>query len=89
MLFRSFDGDPSGAVAWAPLPEMEDGAWHTMNVTEADPHVTVEIDGVAYIDTDISGYFGFPAYVGFTAATGSLTNYHLIDALEVTQYVCE
>ena len=85
----TFDGDPSGAVAWAPLPEMEDGAWHTMNVTVADPHVTVEIDGVAYIDTDISGYFGFPAYVGFTAATGSLTNYHLIDALEVTQYVCE
>lgn len=85
----TFDGDPSGAIAWAPLPEMEDGAWHTMTVTVSDPHVTVNIDGTDYIDTDISGYFGFPAYVGFTAATGSLTNFHLIDALEVTQYVCE
>ena len=77
-----------GVTAWATLPEMEDGAWHTMAVEVHAPRVTVTIDGVTYIDEDISGYFDFPAYVGFTAATGSLTNYHLIDALEVTQLVC-
>jgi hypothetical protein len=85
----TFDGNQAGGYTWAPLPEMEDGAWHTMTVDVADPHVTVAIDGVSYIDEDISGYFAFPAYVGFTAATGALTNYHLIDALEVTEYVCE
>ncbi len=84
----TFDGNVSGVTAWAALPEMEDGAWHTMAVEVHAPRVTVTIDGVAYIDEDISGYFDFPAYVGFTAATGSLTNYHLIDALEVTQLVC-
>lgn len=84
----TFDGNQASGSAWAALPEMEDGAWHTMTVVVKDPHVTVQIDGVAYIDQDISGYYGFPAIVGFTAATGSLTNFHLVDALQVTEYVC-
>ena len=29
------------------------------------------------------------AWTGFTAATGSLTNYHLIDALSVEGFVCD
>ena len=84
----TFDGNQASGSAWAALPEMEDGAWHTMTVVVKDPHVTVQIDGVAYIDQDISGYYDFPAIVGFTAATGSLTNFHLVDALQVTEYVC-
>lgn len=84
-----FDGQPFNPGAWAALPEMEDGAWHDMEVTVLARHVTVSIDGVAYIDQNLSGLTPFPAYVGFTAATGSLTNYHLIDALTVTRYVCE
>lgn len=85
----TFDGDVDDPAAWAVLPDMEDGAWHTMNVTVIEPRVTVTIDGVAYIDQDLSGYFGFPAYVGFTGGTGGMTNYHLIDSLTVTEYVCE
>ncbi len=84
-----FDGSSFGPAAWAALPEMEDGAWHDMEVNVLAPRVTVTIDGVAYIDTDLAEFTNFPAYVGFTAATGSLTNYHLIDALTVTRYVCE
>ncbi|MDP2315793.1 MAG: hypothetical protein Q8P41_23045 [Pseudomonadota bacterium] len=84
-----FDGEPFGPAAWAALPEMEDGAWHDMSVIVLARHVTVSIDGVTYIDEDLPGFTAFPAYVGFTAATGSVTNYHLIDALTVTQYVCE
>ncbi len=84
-----FDGYPYTIAAWAELPEMEDGAWHLMSVSVVAPRVTVSVDGITYIDQDVSGNFSFPAYVGFTAATGGATNYHLIDALEVTRYVCD
>jgi hypothetical protein len=84
-----FDGDVGGVQAWATLPEMEDATWHTMEVTVNAPRVTVSIDGTVYLDQDIAGTYDFPAQVGFTAATGGLTNYHLIDALTVTEYLCE
>ena len=83
-----FDGSLYSPSAWAALPDMEDGSWHTMSVSVLAPRVTISIDGVGYIDQDITGTFNFPAYVGFTAATGAATNFHLIDALEVTKYVC-
>jgi hypothetical protein len=84
----AFDGSMRDIEAWAPLPEMEDTGWHTFSATVTAPHVTVVIDGVTYIDQDIPGYYAFPAYVGFSAATGGDTNYHLIDALLVTEYAC-
>jgi hypothetical protein len=83
-----FDGNINAPAAWAALPDMEDGRWHVMTVSVVAPHVKVAIDGVTYLDQDVSGYYSFPAYVGFTAATGGSTNYHLIDALLVTEYVC-
>lgn len=52
-------------------------------------HVVVSIDGTTYMDTTIDELTPFSAYVGFTAATGSLTNYHLIDALSVEGFVCD
>lgn len=83
------DGDVTNPVTWAALPEMEDGAWHTLDVTVIDGHMTVAVDGVTYIDQPIPGMTSFPAYVGFTAATGASTNYHLVDALAVERYVCD
>ena len=83
------DGDSNTPVAWATLPEMEDGKWHTMSVTVSGTWMTVTIDGTAYLDQTISQLSNFPAYVGFTAATGSLTNSHLVDALQVEKFVCE
>jgi len=85
----TFDGDVDQPAAWAVLPEMEDTGWHTMKVEVAAPHVKVQIDGVTYIDANLSGNFSFPAYVGFTAGKGSLTNRHLIDSLQVTENICE
>lgn len=85
----TFDGDAANPESWIAVPDLEDGAWHTVSIEVADPHVTVILDGTTYIDEDMSGTFAFPAYVGFSGATGSLTNYHLIDALTVTEYVCE
>lgn len=84
-----FDGDPAAVEAWSALPEMEDTGWHTMEITVAAPRVTVSIDGTVYIDQDIPGVYAFPAYVGFSAATGGQTNLHLIDALTVTEFVCD
>lgn len=85
----SFDGDVHNPVVWAALPEMEDTGWHTMEITVIAPKVTVTIDGTVYLDEEVSGITDFPAYVGFSAATGGLTNQHLIDALTVTEYLCE
>lgn len=85
----TFDGDVDGGEAWATLPEMEDTGWHELVVEVNAPHVRVDIDGVTYIDDDLSGHFAFPAYVGFTAGTGGQTNRHLINTLEVTESVCE
>ena len=84
----SFDGDVYSPEVWVALPEMEDGNWHQMRVMVQAPYVFVEIDHVTYIDQVISGFYNFDAYVGFTAATGSLTNEHLIDSLVVTEQVC-
>lgn len=96
------DGDPTpmdhiafhldGAwdeTAWAALPEMEDDTWHTMSVTVAGNHVLAYVDGVRYLDFDSPVSLAFPAYVGFTGATGAATNEQLIDALVVTESVCE
>lgn len=85
----SFDGQYDSPQAWAVLPDMEDNQWHTMNIHVHAPHVWVEIDGITYIDQNISGHYNFMSFVGFTAGTGSLTNYHLIDALRITESVCD
>lgn len=85
----TLDGDVDAPRAWAALPEMEDTGWHHMVVNVSAPRVTVTIDDVVYIDGDYAAVASFPAYVGFTAGTGSLTNYHLIDSLLVTDYACE
>ena len=86
----TFNGDVDDPAAWAILPEMEDNGWHTMRVVVDAPHVLAEIDGVPYIDQNITGgTFDFPAAIGFTAGTGSVTNFHLIDSLVVTDFVCD
>jgi len=83
------DGDVNSPLAWATLPEMEDGAWHLGSVEVVGSHMRVWVDGILYIDDTIPGLTPFDAYVGFTAATGGSTNYHLIDALEVEGFICE
>lgn len=83
-----FDGDVDDPAAWAVMPTVRDGAWHTLEVIVAEPRVTVSIDGTVLLDSDLAGSFDFPAYVGFTAGTGSLTDRHLVDSLEVTRPVC-
>lgn len=85
----TFDGDVDGYRAWSALPEMEDTGWHLVEVHVDAPRLQVSVDGTSYIDQDIAGTWDFDAYVGFTAGTGSLTNRHLVDSLQVTDYACD
>ena len=84
----SFDGDLVNPAFWVILPEMEDNGWHDLRLTVNAPHITVEIDGVVYVDDDFFGLYEFDAWIGFTAGTGSDTNEHLIDSLQVTELAC-
>lgn len=83
------DGDAADAVAVAELPEMEDGAWHDMEVVARGEDLTVSVDGVVYLDLRSSRLGAFPAYVGFTGATGASYNAHYIDSLVVAGSLCE
>jgi hypothetical protein len=83
-----FDGNLASIAAWAEVPEIEDTGWHTLRVTVAAPRVTIELDGSPVIDQDLDGHFDFMAWLGFTAGTGGMTNYHRIDSLEVTELAC-
>jgi hypothetical protein len=77
------------AEVWRALPDMEDGRWHTMRVRALGNRFTVVVDGTTYIDQNIAGLTNFPAYVGFTAATGGSTQNHRIDSLEVRGSACD
>ena len=68
---------------------MEDTGWHTMSVEVQGQYVQVSIDGTLYLDATVPALTTFPAHVGFTAATGGSTNWHLIDALEVEGFICD
>ncbi|MFT5684174.1 MAG: hypothetical protein ACI8RZ_005115 [Myxococcota bacterium] len=84
------DGDSTSAgEISAAIHEVEDGLWHEMEVEVDGIHVTVKIDSITYLDDDVPAIVSFPAHVGFTAATGGSTNYHLIDALNVEGFICE
>jgi hypothetical protein len=60
-----------------------------MRVRALGNRFTVVIDGTTYINQDIAGLTNFPAYIGFTAATGGATQNHLIDSLEVRGTACD
>lgn len=73
----------------AAIHEVEDGQWHDMQVDVVGQQVTVSIDGIVYIDDPVPALTTFPAHVGFTAATGNVTNNHYIDALVVERFLCD
>jgi len=92
----TFDGDVDDPAVWVEIPEMEEPGfptpggpgWHELSVRVLAPRLTVLLDGVPMIDQDLPGLFGFPAWIGFTAGTGGLTNTHVIDSLTVTETIC-
>ena len=65
------------------VPTFEDTGWHSATVRYEVGRVRVWIDGALRVDTTVSGYSAAEWLIGFTAATGGSTNYHLIDDVEV------
>ena len=74
----------SDYVASSAIPELEDTGWHDATITMTAGTVEVWVDGTRYINYAIAGYSMTDAMMGFTAGTGSLTNYHDVDDLEMT-----
>ena len=83
------DGVQRSYAAWAALPDMEDGRWHTLRVKVVGTRFQVWVDGAAAVDATVAGLREFPAYIGFTASTGGATNWHRIDSLDVAGFTCD
>ena len=84
------DGDVYSPQHTTNLPNLEDNKWHEAIITMDGNELTVSIDGTTYIDAaTVSGNTSFPAYIGFTGATGAAVNLQLIDELVVTDYACD
>lgn len=88
-LSLTFDGDLDTTAAWSDLPEVEDTGWHLLEVDVRAPWVQVRLDGETLVDQEVAGWTEFPAYIGFTAATGADTNAHTIRGLTVTGDACD
>ena len=84
----TFDGQIKEPALWSAVSELEETGWHTVEIVVSAPHVFLSIDGVVYLDEDVSGDFDFPAYIGFTGSTGGQTNVHWIRSLTVTEAIC-
>ena len=84
----TFNGAIHAPEVWSEVHELEDTGWHTIEISVMAPRVMVSIDSILYIDQDIIGDFDFPAYLGFTGATGGQTNIHRIRGFTVTEHVC-
>ena len=83
------DGDHTIPQFTTVVPNLENDQWQPVRVVMDGSQLTVTLDGVEILSETVEGLTSFTGYVGFTAATGSYTNSHLVDALTVTQYVCE
>ncbi|MEO8094962.1 MAG: galactose oxidase-like domain-containing protein, partial [Pseudolysinimonas sp.] len=84
-----FDTDADAAVSpIVALPNLEDGAWHSVNVVWTGTALTYSVDGVtiATLTQDIAAtYLGGSqyAYFGFTGGTGGLTEQTRVQVVEL------
>ena len=84
----AYDGQVANPLAFAALPELEETGWHDVEVRVAGGRVVVSVGDVVYIDEAATKDLDFPAYIGFTAATGGETNNHQVRGLQVTELIC-
>jgi hypothetical protein len=60
------------------VPTLEDGSWHLAEVYFDGGAIEVYIDGTRYLNYTVS-WSHSSVLLGFTAATGSLTDNHDVD----------
>ncbi len=83
-----FDGDLAAPAACAPIPSVEDGAWHTLHVRLVDQHLTTELDGIPALDAALTGYTGFQGVVGVTVATSAEPVRYEVQDFSITDFHC-
>ncbi|MEO6420053.1 MAG: MopE-related protein, partial [Polyangiaceae bacterium] len=69
----------------AAIPNVRDGANHTLRVQLQSPNITVSIDGTVYVNNfAIPGYAPFAGHWGFTAATGGSAESHYVGTISMS-----
>jgi hypothetical protein len=63
----------------------EDTNWHHAQITFNNGDITVDLDNVNILTDTIANYSAFNSYMGFTAGTGGLGNYHKIDNFTIAK----
>ncbi len=79
----TLDGNPGDHLLWAPVPDIEDMAWHEVVVDIEGDHIHLELDNVTLIDDTLTGWSFRGGYIGFSGSTGFYTNVHRVDDLQI------
>ena len=80
------NGTMSPHIFWQPIPDINDGVWHTLEFILVGVHVTILLDGVTVIDGEAFQTFEFDGgFAGFSATTGLATDHHAVDDYWVKQ----
>lgn len=78
------DGQVFDPVLSWPLPTLESDTWQRWQVRLDDQHLAVEQQDAIVFEGDLDVVPDFRAFVGFTAATGSLSDEHSVRDVTVT-----
>ena len=77
------NADAGNHVFYQNLPSMEDNQWHTVEVTINGTQVSVKFDDLEPLGGEIPEFQFKGGSIAFTGSTGSCTNYHRFDDLEI------
>jgi hypothetical protein len=84
----SIDGDQETTLFYVEVAELEDTGWHSVTLRVREGRFTVTLDGAVIVDQTVDADLDYPAWIGFTAASGGDTNRHVVDNLVVQDNVC-
>ncbi|MBR9976271.1 MAG: hypothetical protein KFF77_11865, partial [Bacteroidetes bacterium] len=65
-------------------PTLEDGRWHVLRIRFRNGTIEVFVDGQRRLDMQITDFFPFDGFFGFTSATGFAFNEHRIDDISLS-----
>lgn len=78
----TLNGAPGDHIAWFEVPNIEDLQPHTVRVDFVENTMRITYDGLLVIDQDITFTFK-GGYMFFSGSTGSATNYHRFDEVQI------